>query len=101
ERTGKRNEGLFFAGQFFVQKCVSGLGIAITAGIIAVIAFPLGAVPGEVPTATLNNLALIYIAIHVLLTAGAAAIVSRFPIEQADHDARIARMRGATHNATR
>lgn len=101
ERTGKRNEGLFFAGQFFVQKCVSGLGIAITAGIVAAVAFPVGATPGAVPQATLDNLALLYVAIHILLTAAAAAIVSRFPIEQADHDARIARMRGATQNATR
>lgn len=100
EQTGKRNEGLFFAGQFFVQKCVSGLGIAITAGIVAVVAFPVGATPGAVATGTLDNLALLYVAIHVLLTAGAAAIVSRFPIEQADHDARIARMRGAMGETT-
>lgn len=95
EKTGKRNEGLFFAGQFFVQKCVSGLGIAITAGIVAVTAFPDGATPGAVPQPILNNLALLYCTILVLLGLAAAAIVSRFPIEQADHEARIARMRGA------
>lgn len=100
ERTGKRNEGIFFAGQFFVQKCVSGMGIAITAGIIALVAFPIGATPGEVPQPILNNLALVYIAIITVLTLCAAAIVKRFPIEQADHEARIARMRGAVGEAT-
>lgn len=100
EKTGKRNEGLFFAGQFFVQKCTSGIGIAVTAGIIAVVAFPDGATPGAVPQALLNNLALIYCAVLVALGLTAAAIVSRFPIEQADHEARIARMRGALSDTT-
>src|SRR3546814_14334379 len=26
-RTGRRSEGVFFAGSFFVQKCTSGIGI--------------------------------------------------------------------------
>ena len=34
-RTGRRNEGVFFAGSFFVQKCTSGLGIAVAGGILA------------------------------------------------------------------
>lgn len=100
ERSGKRNEGIFFAGQFFVQKCVSGMGIAITAGIVALVSFPVGATPGEVPQSVLNNLALVYIAIIAVLTLVAAAIVRRFPIEQADHEARIARMRGTAGEAT-
>ena len=100
ERTGKRNEGIFFAGQFFVQKCVSGMGIAITAGIIALVAFPIGATPGKVPQPILNDLALVYITIITVLTLCATAIVNRFPIGQADHEARIIRMRGAAGEAT-
>ncbi|WP_299323337.1 MFS transporter [Parasphingopyxis sp.] len=100
ERSGKRNEGIFFAGNFFVQKCVSGMGIAITAGIIALVSFPIGATPGEVPQSILNNLAMVYTGIITVLALSAAAIVSRFPIDQADHEARIARMRGAAGEAT-
>ncbi len=32
-RTGRRSEGVFFAGSFFVQKCTSGIGIFL-AGVI-------------------------------------------------------------------
>jgi GPH family glycoside/pentoside/hexuronide:cation symporter len=96
ERTGTRSEGLFFAGQFFIQKCVSGAGVFISAAILTIVAFPEPATPGEVAQGILQNLALIYIGLIVMLGIVAAAIMQRFPIEQSDHEARIARMRGTT-----
>src|SRR5204862_349888 len=30
-RTGRRSEGLFFAGGFFIQKCTSGVALFVTA----------------------------------------------------------------------
>jgi GPH family glycoside/pentoside/hexuronide:cation symporter len=94
ERSGKRSEGLFFAGQFFVQKCVSGAGVAITSAVLWAVAFPESATPGEVGAPILQNLALVYCALIVALGIVAATIIARFPIEQADHEARIARLRG-------
>lgn len=93
ERSGKRSEGLFFAGNFFVQKVVSGAGVFISSAILAFAAFPEQAVPGEVSETVLTNLALLYVALIVILGLMAAAIISRFPIEQHDHEMRIARMR--------
>ena len=52
-RTGRRNEGVFFAGSFFVQKCTSGLGIAVAGAILALAGLqdkidPATASPGKV-----------------------------------------------------
>ena len=94
ERSGKRSEGLFFAGQFFVQKCVSGAGVFLSGAILALVAFPDNAVPGQVAPGVLENLALVYCALIVGLGLIAAAIIGRFPITQSEHDDRIVRMRG-------
>ncbi len=99
EKSGRRSEGLFFAGQFFVQKCVSGAGVFISGAILALVAFPEPAVPGEVPQIVLQNLAIVYVVLVVLVGLGAAAIISCFPIEEADHTARIARMQGLSVTA--
>lgn len=96
ERSGTRSEGIFFAGNFFIQKVVSGAGVFISSAILAFAAFPDQAVPGDVADPVLTNLALQYVVLIVILGLTAAAIVSRFPIEQTDHEARIARMRCAT-----
>ncbi len=36
-RTGLRQEGLFFAGSFFMQKCVSGFGLFLSGAILTVV----------------------------------------------------------------
>ncbi|QLC26637.1 sodium:melibiose symporter [Parasphingopyxis algicola] len=96
EKTGRRSEGLFFAGQFFLQKCVSGAGVFISAAILTAAAFPDQAVPGEVADTVLRDLALIYVALIMILGSAAAYFMNRFPINEDDHHARIARMRGLT-----
>lgn len=65
--TGRRSEGLFFAGRTFAGKVVHGFG-ALAAGIIlSVIHFPKGAKPDEIPQEILTNLALIYIPLLMFL----------------------------------
>ena len=84
EETGRREEGLFFAGYFFLQKCVTGLGIFLSGLILKVVAFPDKAVPGAVPRPILSELALIF-AVVVLLTGLLAAWrLSRFPLKPPD-----------------
>lgn len=99
ERSGKRSEGLLFAGQFFVQKCVSGAGVFLSGAILALVAFPENAVPGQIEASVLQNLALIYCALIAGLGVVAAAVIHRFPISETDHDARIVRMRGYADTA--
>ncbi len=92
-RTGERSEGLFFAGSFFMQKCVSGLGLFLSGAILSLVAFPTGAVPGAVRPEVLNHLVLTYACSLVVLTTGAAYFVYRFPLGgQDDHEQRLAKL---------
>lgn len=88
--TGRRSEGLFFAGYFFMQKCATGIGIFIAGMILSFAAFPAAAKPGEVSDAVLTNLAFGYmLAIFVIGIVG-LIVMRRFPISRADHEARLA-----------
>ena len=49
-KTGRRSEGIFFAANSFAQKAVNGLGVVVAGQILAIIQFPTGAKPGEVPS---------------------------------------------------
>ena len=88
--TGRRSEGLFFAGYFFMQKCATGIGIFVAGLILSLAAFPANAKPGEVGADVLGNLALGYaLAVLVIGTLG-LIVMRRFPISRADHEARLA-----------
>jgi glycoside/pentoside/hexuronide:cation symporter, GPH family len=88
--TGRRSEGLFFAGYFFMQKCATGIGIFIAGLILSFAAFPASAKPGEIERAVLGDLALGYaLAVLVIGTLG-LIVMRRFPISRADHEARLA-----------
>jgi GPH family glycoside/pentoside/hexuronide:cation symporter len=90
--TGRRSEGVFFAGSFFIQKCTSGVGIFLAGAILSLAHFPARATPGAIPEATLDRLTLIYILIYLVLCALAALCFTRFPFGRAEHEARLARM---------
>ena len=91
-RTGRRTEGLFFAGAFFMQKCVSGFGLFFAGAILTWVAFPAQATPGALPDAVLDRLILTYCGLKVVIGVIAATIIAQFPISQADHEARVARL---------
>ena len=95
ERTGRRDEGLFFAGSFFVQKCTSGVGIFLAGLMLAAAGFPAKAVVGAVPLAVLDRLALIHASTYLVVACIAAFVFRRFPFGRAEHEARLARLAGA------
>ena len=88
-KTGRRSEGVFFAGGFFVQKCTTGVGILLSSNIITGIGFPVGAQPGTVPIVMLDKLTIIFCALYLGFGALAALLYSRFPFGKAEHEARI------------
>lgn len=88
--TGRRSEGLFFAGYFFMQKCATGIGIFLAGQILAFAAFPAGARPGEVGSAVLDNLALGYMLALLIIGVIGLLVLRHFPISRADHEARLA-----------
>lgn len=89
-RTGKRAEGLLFSADAFFSKAVSGLGILISGGILALIAFPAKARPGSVPAETLWELGAVYLPSVGLLTLVVIFTLSRFPIDRGRHEANLA-----------
>lgn len=95
ERTGRREEATFFAGYFFMQKCATGLGIFLTGQIVAFAGLPEQAAPGSVDTIVSDRLAYTYAGVVVLLALVSIAFLRRFPIERADHEARLAALDAA------
>ncbi len=99
-RTGERSEGLFFAGSFFMQKCVSGLGLFLSGAILSIVGFPTGAAPGKVAPDILHNLVLIYAAALLVLMLLSAWFVSRFPLgDKRAHEQRLAALAEAASHA--
>ncbi len=94
-RTGRRNEGVFFAGSFFVQKCTSGIGIAAAGALLWLADFPTAAKAGQVPVAAIDRLTLLFILIYATLSVCAALLFTRFPFGRAEHDARLAQIGAA------
>jgi len=92
EVTGRREEGLFFAGALFMQKTASGLGIFIVGLLLAAAEFPEKAIVGGVPADVLDRLTLYFVIATMTLTAIAALAILRFPFGEAEHRARVAKL---------
>lgn len=88
-KTGRRSEGVFYAGSFFVQKCCSGLGIFAAGLILHLSGFPEGAKPGSVPIAAIDRLTLLYLCCYATLGLAAAFFYRRFPFGRDEHQARV------------
>jgi Na+/melibiose symporter-like transporter len=59
-KTGRREEGLFFAARTFAAKATSGVGTLFAGIALDLISFPRGAAPGTVPEQAVFDLGLIY-----------------------------------------
>lgn len=90
ERTGRRAEGSFYSGNWLVQKCATGLGIFLTGQIIALSQLESGADPATVEQGVLTTIIAAFAIATIVLALFAAFWLGRFPISQADHEARIA-----------
>jgi GPH family glycoside/pentoside/hexuronide:cation symporter len=84
-RTGRRAEGLMFSAVIMVNKAVSGMGVLISGLLLAAVAFPEHAQPGQVPAEVLSRLAVTYIVVALSLSATAILALSRYPITRAHH----------------
>jgi Na+/melibiose symporter-like transporter len=58
--TGRRQEGIFFGAQAFINKALYGLGVTIAGIGLDLIHFPAKAEPGTVAQATVNHLGILY-----------------------------------------
>lgn len=87
--TGRRSEGLFFAGYFFMQKLATGIGIFIAGQILSWAAFPSDAKQGQVSDLVLDDLAWGYMISILIIGIIGLAIMRKFPISRDDHRARL------------
>ena len=84
-RTGKREEGVFFAANTFMQKCVSGLGIFSSSVLLTLADFPAHAAQGMVPAIVITHLSEYYLGTFVVLIFASAGCVMAFRITRARH----------------
>ncbi len=89
EATGRRSEGLLYAGNLFVQKCATGAGILISGILIDLAGLPEKAVPGTVPGGVIDSLVIGYIVTVMLLAVGVVWRIRKFPIGRDDHAERV------------
>jgi glycoside/pentoside/hexuronide:cation symporter, GPH family len=87
--TGRRSEGVFAAGNFFVQKTTGGIGIFLAGVVLSLAGFPEGAIPGAVPEATLDRLTIVFSVSVVAVAWAAALLFFRFPFDREEHETRI------------
>ncbi len=83
--TGRRSEGSFFAASSFAQKAVNGLGVIVAGQILAWARFPVEAGPGEVPAASLRDLAVAYIPAQWLFYFAAIMMLCFYRISREKH----------------
>ena len=90
ERTGKRAEGTFYAGNWLVTKTATGGGILLTSLIVDLVGLAPGTAQADVAPEMVRNLAIAYLVVATVLAVTAAFWLARFPISRADHEERIA-----------
>ena len=91
-KTGQRSEGLFFAGGSFLQKVVSGSGVAASGLLLSLVHFPDHALPGHVDPQILRNLALVYLPSLVILYGVAISVICLYPISRESHAENLRRL---------
>lgn len=87
--TGRRSEGVFFAGGFFIQKCNSGVGIFLAGVILSIASFPPDARVGAVGPAAIDRLTIIFCLFYLALGLAAAWFNGRFPFGREEHDGHV------------
>ena len=90
ERSGRRAEGAFYSGNWLIQKCATGMGIFLSGQIINASQLSTDAAPGTVPQPVITEMVLLYAGGSVVLAMVTAYWLGRFPINRADHEARVA-----------
>ena len=98
--TGQRSEGLLFAANGLITKCVTGAGTFLSALILAWVSFPQHATPGQVDPAILRNLGLTFVPIVTVFSAISIAVLMFYDIDRSTHQRNIERLEGADEPAS-
>ena len=94
-KTGRRQEGLFFAAVAFVNKSVSGMGIFAAGLIVGAIHFPQHAKPGTVAPEIVRALGLTYVPAQLVLYGTTVLLLLGYRISRASHAETLRRLAAA------
>jgi len=90
--TGRRSEGIFVAAVTFIRKIVTGLGALTATFILALVQFPAGADPSQVPAEAVRALGLHYAPTILALWLAMMASISAYRITRSDHEETLRRL---------
>jgi GPH family glycoside/pentoside/hexuronide:cation symporter len=90
--TGRRSEGLFFAGGSFIQKASSGLGLFASGLVLWAAHFPTDKLPGTIDPRIVWNFSILYLSTAAVLYGLGFWIISHFPISRATHKENLRRL---------
>jgi GPH family glycoside/pentoside/hexuronide:cation symporter len=88
-RTGRREEGLFFAARSFAAKATSGVGTFLAGVMLSLIAFPRDAEPGAVEPEIIFNLGFVYGPVLMVLYFISFAFITRYDISRSGHQSHL------------
>ena len=88
-KSGLRSEGILFAANAFLLKCVSGTGILASAAVLATVHFPQHAKPGHVAPQVLNHLGFIYAGSLIVLIVVSVGLILPYRISRKSHAANL------------
>jgi glycoside/pentoside/hexuronide:cation symporter, GPH family len=90
--TGHRSEGLLFAANGLLNKCINGIGVFLSGLLLAVVHFPQHAVQGQVAPAVLRNFALIYAPVIAGCSLISIALLLFYDIDRSTHEMNVERL---------
>jgi Na+/melibiose symporter-like transporter len=83
--TGQRSEGLLFAANGLISKCVTGVGTFLSGLILGWVSFPQHATPGHVDPAILYHLGMVFVPIVTIFSAISIAVLMFYSIDRSTH----------------
>ena len=98
-KTGRRSEGIFFAGILFMRKLARGSGLFLASLILAVAELSRDMQPGELTAETLTTLGAGYAFGLLALWTTMIILLSRYKISREDHAANLAALERARTNS--
>ena len=84
-KTGRRQEGVFFAAIAFAAKATTGFGILAAGTIIGAIRFPTGVKPGAIDPGIIHSLGIIYVPTQIVLYGTATLLLLGYGITRSSH----------------
>jgi Na+/melibiose symporter-like transporter len=92
-RTGRRNEGVVFSANLFIQKCVSGVGVFAAGLLLTLTRFPEHARPGPVDPAVVSTLGFAFGGTQLLCYGLSIVFLLGYRITRGGHEANLATLR--------